>query len=622
VARAADGAGDLTPTPPPGRFAPVPPLLALDQIRLGHGAAPLLDGVDLALGRDDRACLVGRNGAGKSTLLKIAAGLVQPDSGTRFLQPGAKIAYLTQAPDLTGHDTVAAYVAAGLPEDHRHEAWRVEQALAPFDLDPGCDPRHLSGGEARRAALAQALVDAPDLLLLDEPTNHLDVATIERLEAALASFRGGFVVISHDRAFLTRLTAVTLWLDRGVLRRLESGFAKFEEWSEIILDQEAAERHKLDRRIEAETKWSREGISARRKRNQGRLRALYAMRAERAQQLAQLGRADATVSSAPRSGSLAIEAIDIAKRFGERSIVRDFSTRIRRGDRIGFVGPNGAGKTTLLKMLTGELAPDAGTVKLGAGLVVQTIDQHRAALDPARTVADFLTDGAGDQIEVGGVKRHVVGYLRDFLFDGSRAQSPLASLSGGERGRLLLAKALARPSNLLVLDEPTNDLDLETLDLLEEWLSAYDGTVLLVSHDRDFLDRVVTSTIALEGDGRVAEYAGGWSDYARQRPPPPETQRAAAVEASKQTAAIQRENAPQKLGYAQKRDLERLPGEIDKLTDEAAKLEASLGDAGLYARDPAKFATVATRLEETRRKLAEAEERWLELAALAESYGR
>jgi ATP-binding cassette subfamily F protein uup len=600
----------------------VPPLLALDQIRLGHGAAPLLDGVDLALGREDRACLVGRNGAGKSTLLKIAAGLVQPDSGARFLQPGAKIAYLTQSPELGNHDTIAAYVATGLPEDRRHEEWRVHAALAPFDLDPSRQPAHLSGGEARRAALAQALVDGPDLLLLDEPTNHLDIATIETLEAALNEFRGGFVVISHDRAFLTRLTAVTLWLDRGRLRRLESGFGRFEEWSETILEQEAVERHKMDRRIEAETKWSREGISARRKRNQGRLRALYAMRDERRAQLAQPGRAEATIAAGPRAATLVIEARHIAKRYGERQIVRDFSTRIRRGDRVGFVGPNGAGKTTLLNLLIGELEPDEGQVKLGANLVVQTIDQHRAALDPQRSVADFLTDGAGDQLEVNGVKRHVVGYLRDFLFDGSRAQSPLSSLSGGERGRLLLAKALARPSNLLVLDEPTNDLDLETLDLLEEWLGAYDGTLLLVSHDRDFLDRVVTSTIAFEGDGRVAEYAGGWTDYTRQRPPQLEPARPTATVAKAAAPAARETGAPAKLNFTQKRDLDRLPAQIDKLAAEIARLESVLADADLYARDPASFQTAIAKLEETRRKLAEAEERWLELAALAESYAR
>ncbi|GIL38088.1 ATP-binding cassette domain-containing protein [Roseiterribacter gracilis] len=605
----------------------MPPLLALDQIRLGHGAAPILDGVDLALGREDRACLVGRNGAGKSTLLKIAAGLVQPDGGTRFLQPGAKVAYLTQAPDLGSHPTIADYVATGLPDEQRHDLWRVDAALAPFDLDPARNPAHLSGGESRRAALAQALVGEPDLLLLDEPTNHLDITTIETLETVLNEFRGGFVVISHDRAFLTRLTAVTLWLDRGKMRRLESGFARFEEWSETILEQEAVERHKMDRKIEAETKWSREGISARRKRNQGRLRALYALRDERKAQLGQVGRAEATISAGPRAATLVIEAKHIEKSYGDKSIVRDFSTRIRRGDRVGFVGPNGAGKTTLLNMLTGTLQPDAGYVKLGAGLVVQTIDQHRAALDPQRTVADFLTDGAGDQLEVNGVKRHVVGYLRDFLFDGNRAQSPLSSLSGGERGRLLLAKALARPSNVLVLDEPTNDLDLETLDLLEEWLSAYDGTVLLVSHDRDFLDRVVTSTIAFEGDGRVAEYAGGWSDYLRQRPPaaqaakqktPAETVRVA-TPAAKAAPAPRTSTQPAKLNFTQKRDLDRLPGEIEKLTAEIAKLAAQMADADLYARDPAGFQNVAAKLDETQRKLAEAEERWLDLASLAES---
>ncbi len=586
-----------------------PPLLALRDAFVTFGGRPLFTGVTLQVGRGEKCCLVGRNGSGKSTLLKVLAGEVPLDSGERFIQPGIRLAYLAQDPDIQT-STLAEWVGQGLPEDERDQHYRVEAMLAALKVDGNRKPADLSGGEGRRAALARALVGDPDALLLDEPTNHLDLPTILWLEEQLAAFKGALVLISHDRSFLSSVSRQTLWLDRGVVRRSEAGFASFETWQDEVYAAEEAEQDRMDKRLAAETHWLRRGVTARRKRNMGRLRALQTLRKERAEQIKLQGSVKLAADSGEASGRLVIEAKDVTKAYGQRIIAKGFSTRIMRGDRIGLIGPNGAGKTTLLRLLTGNLAPDSGTVRLGTNLQPAYFDQRRAQLDPEATVWDTLTDGAGDNISVRGAPRHVMGYLRDFLFEDRQAQSPVKSLSGGERNRLLLAKLLAKPSNLLILDEPTNDLDMDTLDLLQEMLADYEGTLLVVSHDRDFLDRLVTSVIAVEGDGRLTEYVGGYSDYLRQRPAP------ATVPATPKPAPPargERQKTAVKLSYKDQRELEELPGRIDRLHQELAKLEADLADPTLYARAPDRFAQVTALLEETRHALHVAEERWLEL---------
>lgn len=596
-----------------------PPLLALRDIRVDLGDQVLLDGASFALGADDRLCLIGRNGAGKSTLLRIAAGLREPDGGEVFLQPGSRVAYLDQAPNFAGFATVLDYAVAGGAA--KHEA---ESVLGELGLDPAAATVTLSGGEGRKAALARVLGNPPDILLLDEPTNHLDLASIEWLENRLAQFRGALILISHDRAFLRRLTAGCLWVDRGHVRRLDKGFGDFEEWSEQILADEEVVQHKLDRLILQETQWSREGISARRKRNQGRLRRLYSMREERAQAIARVGRAELAVESGSQSGSLVVEATHISKSWprqdgSSRIILSDFSTRIMRSDKVGIIGTNGAGKTTLLKLLMGEIAPDSGVIRLGSNLTPLVVDQSRGSLDPEASLWQTLCEGGGDQVMVRGQPRHVVSYLRDFLFRESQARQPVKSLSGGEQCRLLLARALARPSNLLVLDEPTNDLDMDTLDLLQEMLSDYEGTVLLVSHDRDFLDRVVTSIIALDGEGNAEEYPGGYSDYMRQR-----KERGSTAKSSKASSDAPRERSrtTTKLSYKENRALDELAQRMPKLEAEIAKLEAKLSDAGLYARDPQGFNEATARHTELKSELARAEEEWLELEMKREELSR
>ena len=596
-----------------------PPLLTLAGIRFHLGGQTILDGVDLAIEPGERLSLVGRNGAGKSTLLRILAGEPINDGGTRFMQPGTTVATLPQEPDFTGHGSVAHYVAGALHDSHHgHTDYRVEAVLQEVKLDAQRAPGTLSGGEARRAALARALVAEPDVLLLDEPTNHLDLPTIEWLEDKLSAWRGAYVLVSHDRRFLSNLARAVLWLDRGIVRRLDKGYDAFEDWSAGILEREATERHKLDRLIERETEWAGKSIRARRTRNEGRLRALSELRRQRREQIGPTGRATIEVGEAEKSGALVITARHISKRFGERVIVKDFSTRIFRRDRIGLIGPNGAGKTTLLRMLTGELPPDTGSVKLGANLLPVTIDQRRTALDPDKTPWEILAD-RNDHVLVRGQPRHVMTYLREYLFRDEQARQPVRTLSGGERNRLLLAKALAAPSNMLVLDEPTNDLDADTLDLLQEALSDYDGTVLLVSHDRDFLDRLVTSTIALEGDGTAIEYAGGYSDYLAQRGP---REAAAPVERREKTPAAPRErNVPQRLGYKRERALAELPKKIEALHAEIARLQSALADPDLYRRNAADFQTKSLRLSTAQAELDAAETEWLELEMLKQELG-
>jgi len=603
-----------------------PPILKLDHIRLTFGGTPLLVGADLVAEPGDRICLVGRNGSGKSTLLRIAAGLVEPDGGERFVHPAVRVRYLGQETDFSGFDTALAFVEASLgPADDRHAARYMLETLG---LTGNEDPRRLSGGEARRVALAAALAPDPELLLLDEPTNHLDLPAIEWLEADLADRKAAIITISHDRRFLERLSRTTVWLDRGETRVLSRGFRDFEAWRDDFLEREETERHKLDRKIAREDQWMHGGVTARRKRNVRRVAELQAMRQQRAQARRSVGNVRLEASEAQASGKLVVEATGLSKSFGGTAVVRDFSTRIMRGDRVGLVGPNGAGKTTLLKMLIGTLAPDQGTVRLGANLEIAALDQRRDALLPDATVAETLTGGRGDYVSINGERRHVATYMKDFLFQPEQARSPVRVLSGGERARLLLARVLTLPSNVLVLDEPTNDLDLETLDLLQELITGYPGTVLLVSHDRDFLDRIVTSVIAAEGDGRWNEYAGGYSDMLSQRRGADLARRPAktAEKTNATAAASSSKPAPasdkRKLSFKDKHALETLPATIDKLTAEIADLETKAADPSLFTRDPKAFDAVTRRLAAAQEELSAAETQWLELEMLREELER
>ncbi|EKS28565.1 ABC-F family ATP-binding cassette domain-containing protein [Afipia felis] len=597
------------------------PLIQLKDIALTFGGTPLLTGVELAVEAGDRVCLIGRNGSGKSTLLKIVAGLIEPDRGTRFVQPGATVRYLPQEPDFSGAATTLAYVEAGLnPGD---DSYQARYLLEQLGLTGNEDPANLSGGEARRTALARVLAPSPDILLLDEPTNHLDLTTIEWLEGELASRRSALVIISHDRRFLANLSRATVWLDRGETRRIEKGFDAFEAWRDDVLAEEEREQHKLDRKIVMEEHWLRYGVSGRRKRNVKRLGNLHALRQQRRDYRGATGKATLAAAESDASGKLVIEAKHIAKSFGERAIVSDFSTRIARGDRLGIVGPNGAGKTTLINLLTGTEPPDSGTVRLGANLEMATLDQHRESLDPKTTLSDALTGGRGDSIMVGGKPKHVVGYMKDFLFSQEQIRTPLEALSGGERGRLMLARALAKPSNLLVLDEPTNDLDLETLDVLEDMLGDYEGTVVLISHDRDFLDRVVTSVIAPEGQGRWIEYAGGYSDMLAQRG---SDLKEKAVKGTPAPAKAAKESSPssaapapkRRLSFKDKHALETLPKTMAKLQAEIAKLQTQLDDPTLYTRDRKAFDAASAAMAKAHADLTTAEEQWLELEILRE----
>jgi ABC transport system ATP-binding/permease protein len=590
------------------------PLLTLRDVHLTYGTTALLDGAQMSIEAGERLCLVGRNGSGKSTLLKIAAGLVEPDSGERFFQPGATIRYLAQEPDFSGFATLGDFVRAGLaPGD---DAQRAEDLLRQAGLSGEEHPANVSGGEARRAALVRVLAPAPDVLLLDEPTNHLDLPGIEWLESELAAMRSALVLISHDRRFLSRLTRATLWLDRGRTRALDQGFARFEEWRDATLEQEEIDRHKLDRRIAAELDWVRYGVSARRKRNQGRLAGLMSLRRERSEQRRVAGDARLEAADAENSGTLVVKAFRAGKSYGDRTIVKDFSYRLLKGNRVGVIGANGSGKTTLVNLLTGVIEPDTGSVRLGTNVLMARLDQDRGKLLADTTLAEVLTDGHGDTVIVDGKARHVISYMKDFLFAAEQARQPVSVLSGGERARLLLAKALASPSNLLVLDEPTNDLDLETLDLLQEMIADYEGTVLLVSHDRDFLDRTVTSVLMSEGCGKFVEYAGGYSDMLAQRG---FGLAAKAAPKSSSKAAAPRErpaDTKRRMTFKDKHALEELPKKIAAAETEIASLQNALSDADLYARDPKRFAALSETLSRTQAALAEHEERWLTLEML------
>jgi ABC transport system ATP-binding/permease protein len=595
-----------------------PPLIQLKDIALTFGGTPLLSGVELTVAANERVCLIGRNGSGKSTLLKIAAGLVECDRGTRFVQPGATIRYLPQEPDFAGHPTALSYVEAGLgPGDDRHQA---RYLLEQLGLSGDEDASKLSGGEARRAALARVLAPSPDILLLDEPTNHLDLPTIEWLERELDSRRSALVLISHDRRFLTNLSRTTAWLDRGRIRQIDRGFAAFETWRDDVLAEEEREQHKLDRKIVNEEHWLRYGVSGRRKRNVKRLGNLIALREQRRDYRGAAGSANLAAAEADKSGRLVIEAKAVGKTYGDRRIVDNFSIRIQRGDRVGIIGPNGAGKTTLVNLLTGALAPDQGSVRLGVNIEIATLDQRRESLDSKSTLTDALTGGRGDHVMVGGRPRHVVGYMKDFLFAQEQMRTPLEALSGGERGRLMLARALAKPSNLLVLDEPTNDLDLETLDVLQEMLGDYDGTVILISHDRDFLDRIVTSVIAPDGDGKWIEYAGGYSDMLAQRGSDlkREPAKTTSAEAREPKASAPQATPKRRLNFNEKHALETLPKTIGKLQGDIAQLQRTLDDPDLYQKDRGRFDETSRAIAHAQQELTAAEDRWLELEMLRE----
>ena len=591
------------------------PILSWEGLGLQQGGRWLFRDLDLHIGPRDRLALIGRNGAGKTTLFRLIANQIEADKGKRSIQPGTRIVLLEQDPFFTGFDTLMDYALAGEDAPQRHE---VEAIAGQLGIDMGRPAESASGGERRRAALARALAMEPDLLLLDEPTNHLDLAAIDWLESWLNRYKGAFIAISHDRTFLKRLTRATLWLDRGQLRRKEVGFGGYEAWEEQVYAEEARAAEKLDARLKLEAHWLERGVTARRKRNQGRLEALHRMRAQRAAMIGKAGTSKLALASDDevRTKSV-IVAEGVTKRYGERTIIRNFSLRIQRGDRIGVVGANGTGKTTLLRLLTGELEPDEGSVTLAKTLHGVMIDQQRSLLAGDKKVRDVLAEG-GDWLDVRGVRKHVQAYLKDFLFDPGLVDTPVAALSGGERSRLLLAREFARKSNLLVLDEPTNDLDLETLDLLQEVIADYDGTVLIVSHDRDFLDRTVTVTLGLDGSGTVDIVAGGYEDWEakRKKAPSPAERKPAKAEAAPPPPSVPPRRG--KLSYKDQRDYDLLPARIEELDAEIAKGEHALADPDLYNRDPAKFARYTEVLDKLRAEKDAAEERWLALAEAVE----
>ncbi len=593
-------------------------LLNLQGIKLTFGGKPVLDGAELMLHGDDRMCLVGRNGSGKSTLLKIAAGLVEVDDGTRFIQPGTTVRYLPQEPDFAGFKTVLDYVEAGLgPAD---DVYRCRHYLNELGLTGDENPLTLSGGEARRAAIARTLAPEPDILLLDEPTNHLDLPAIEWLEAELKSLRSAFILISHDRRFLEALSNRTIWLDRGQTRRMNRGFGDFEEWRDQILEEEEINQQKLAQRIATEEHWMRYGVTARRKRNVRRVGLLASFRKERREHVGSLGNVKLQASTADLSGKLVAEVKKVSKSLGERVIVSNLDLLLLRGDRLAIVGPNGAGKTTLIKLITGALEPDSGTIKLGTNLQIVALDQSRASLDPTSLVQDVITAGRGQSVTINGETKHVVSYMRDFLFRPEQARTPVSVLSGGERARLILARELAKPSNFLILDEPTNDLDLETLDLLQELLADYQGTILLVSHDRDFIDRLAGSVLMFEGDGKWTEYAGGYTDMLAQRGQGVEARKTAAATKEKSNPIVEAPKAQdkRKLSFKEKFALDNLPGKMEKLKSELSQLEKLMADPQLFAKDSKKFETSSLRFGKASEELAKAEEQWLELEILRE----
>lgn len=592
------------------------PIYTIRGAKLSFGLNPLFTDVDLYINRGDKICLVGRNGCGKSTLLKVIAREIEPDEAEFFVQPGIKIGYMPQEPDFSGFKTLREVVEAGLPKEEKNQVYRADRLIEYFGINEKQNPEQSSGGERRKAALARALIDEPDILLLDEPTNHLDISTIEKLEDLLKKFSGAIIVISHDRMFLNHISQTTFWLDRGVLRRNNKGFDSFEEWEDQVIEQEIIEQKALNKKIAEETEWLHKGVTARRRRNMGRLRRLQQLRQERREQIKMTGSVNLEAETAELRSKMVIEAKHITKSFGEREIVKDFSIRVIKGNKIGIVGPNGSGKTTLVKLLTKRLEPDSGFVRIGKNLEEAYFDQNRITLDPKKTLWKTLCN-EGDHIWVRGHFRHVVAYLKDFLFKPDQAQCPVSTLSGGEKNRLMLAVALAKQSNFLVLDEPTNDLDMDTLDLLQEVLDDYEGTILIVSHDRDFMDKVATSLIYMRGDGTVYEHVGSYSELLEKLKglPPKNNVRKTA---SKDEPKIREKNKTQKLSFKEQYLLNSLPKEIEKIGEENKAIEVALGNANLYTDDPQKFDELTKKLAENKSKLEEMENQWLEVQIKAE----
>ena len=596
-----------------------PPIYTMSGVKIRFGTRQLFEDVELYINQGDKISLVGRNGSGKSTLLKIIAGIIEPDDGEIFIQPSTKIGYMPQDANLNDYATLREVVLSGLDKNDQNQDYKAQILIDQLKIAAEQNPATASGGERRKATLAKALINEPDILLLDEPTNHLDMPTIELLEKMIADYKGAAVVISHDRRFLSNVSRTTFWLDRGSLWRNNRGFAHFEEWQDQIIEQEIIAQKHLNKKIAEETEWLHKGVTARRKRNMGRLRRLIQLRQERKEQIRQIGSINMDIENTAWKSKLVIETKHLCKSFGSREIVKDFSCKIIRGNKIGIVGPNGAGKTTLIKLMTKKLEPDSGFVRIGKNLQEAYFDQNRFTLDEKKTLWQTLCD-EGDHIWVRGSYRHVVAYLKDFLFTPEQAKSPVAALSGGEKNRLMLAKVLAQPSNFLLLDEPTNDLDMDTLDLLQEMLSDYDGTILIVSHDRDFLDKIVTSIIYMKGDGSVYENVGSYSDLLEKMK----------NDAAESAAAVARKtgNAPKtansggsggkKLSYNQQRLLQILPQQIADLEKEINELQTALSDPNLYQNNPARFDELSQRFETAKQEKDEAETKWLEISLLQE----
>ena len=592
------------------------PIYTIRGAKLSFGLNPLFTDVDLYINRGDKICLVGRNGCGKSTLLKVIAREIEPDEADFFIQPGVRIGYMPQEPDFTGFKTLREVVEAGLSKEEKNQTYRADRLIEYFAINENQNPEQSSGGERRKAALARSLIGEPDILLLDEPTNHLDITTIEKLEDLIKKFSGAVIVISHDRMFLDHISQTTFWLDRGVLRRNNKGFGAFEEWEDQVIEQEIIEQKALNKKIAEETEWLHKGVTARRRRNMGRLRRLQQLRQERREQIKMTGSVNLEAETAELRSKMVIEAKHISKSFGDREIVKDFSIRVIKGNKIGIVGPNGSGKTTLIKLLTKRLEPDSGFVRIGKNLEEAYFDQNRITLDPKKTLWKTLCN-EGDHIWVRGHFRHVVAYLKDFLFKPDQAQCPVSTLSGGEKNRLMLALALAKQSNFLVLDEPTNDLDMDTLDLLQEVLDDYEGTILIVSHDRDFMDKVATSLIYMRGDGTVYEHVGSYSELLEKlKGMPLKTDNR--KQNTKEEPKIREKNKTLKLSYKEQYMLENLPKEIEKLGEENKAIEVALGNANLYTDDPQKFDELTSKLAANKEKLEKMENQWLEVQMKAD----
>ena len=596
------------------------PILTLSGVKLSFGTHELFTDVELYVNRGDKIALVGRNGSGKSTLLKVIAGIQDADSGEIFLHPGVKVAYMPQTPDFAGYKTLREVVLSGLPEKERNQEYRADMIISQMGIRAEQHPDESSGGERRKAILAKTLIGEPDILLLDEPTNHLDMPTIENLEETIKNFAGAVIVISHDRMFLNNISKTTFWLDRGIMHRNNKGFKYFEEWQEQLIEQEIIAQKHLNKKIEAETEWLHKGVTARRKRNMGRLRRLQQLREERRNQIKRAGTIKLEVEESEGRSKLVIEAKNINKSYGNRQIIKDFSIKIMRGNKIGIVGPNGAGKTTLIKLLTKRLAPDSGFVRIGKNLEEAYFDQNLSDLDNKKTLWKTLCN-EGDHVYVRGQYRHVVAYLKDFLFKPEQAQTPVGALSGGERNRLMLALELSKPSNLLVLDEPTNDLDMDTIDLLQEVLDEYQGTALIVSHDRDFLDRVATSVIYMSGDGTAFEYAGSCSELQQKLKEDRLRKSPDFSKTSKVKQPLPAAKAPQakkqvKLSYKQQRALDVLPQEIEALEQQISAIEKELSDSSLYGKNPERFDELTQMLAQSQNLKANKENEWLEVELL------